>query len=521
MRSSFVKHRNRLEDSGCIGLILLLAALVFLVRNSAVPMQIWDESRNANNAFEMNSAGFSLVTHFHGVADHWSTKPPLLIWLIAACLRIGLPPLLAVRLPSITAAIFSVLSVFFFTRLWLRDRLGGLFSALTLLASPLFVGWHTGRTGDYDSLVVFFTLVYSLAFWRYIESQGRPPARWIVIAGVALALSTLTKGVGGALALPALLLYAIARRRLSTLLRDWRFWLTLLGVTLAIGGYYALREHADPGYLAAVWRNEFTGRYLAVNEEHAGRPFYYFRVLTGKFEPGFLLLPLASFPFFRPERRRRSVVLLCLVVTGVLLAVLTNSQTKVFWYLAPATPFLALAAGIGLSDGLAWLRNRERTHGALVQARIAYLAVTAIFATANVGAIYYYQFGVERKLSSAYMGGRYGPFLEEIRHSDLTRNLILLDEGSSEAMIDNQTGDFAHYSPEADFFAKVEDAHGMRVRVVAPGSDLPSGTWIATCDPRSHAWLTARYQVAVVLQSRPWCALEQTRGTRTASAAQG
>ena len=105
MRLLFGKHRDRLEDLGYLSLILLLAALVFLVRNSAVPMQIWDESRTANNALEMNTTGFSLVTHFHGAADHWSTKPPLLIWLIAACLRIGLPPLLAVRLPSITAAI--------------------------------------------------------------------------------------------------------------------------------------------------------------------------------------------------------------------------------------------------------------------------------------------------------------------------------------------------------------------------------------------------------------------------------
>ncbi len=520
IRFLLAKHRNRLEDSGCIGLLLLLAALVFLLRNSAVPMQIWDESRNANNALEMSNTGFSLVTRFHGVADHWSTKPPLLIWLIAVCLRIGLPPLLAVRLPSITAATFSVLLVFFFARVWLRDRLAGLFSALILLASPLFVGWHTGRTGDYDSLIVFFTLAYSLAFWRYIESQGRPPAKWIVIAGVALALGTLTKGVGGALALPALLLYAIVRRRLNILLRDPCVWLTLLGVVLAIGSYYTLRESADPGYLAAVWRNEFTGRYLTVNEEHTGGPFYYFRVLAGKFEPGFLMLPLVACAFFRRERRRRSVTLLCLFVAGTLLAVLTKSQTKIFWYLAPATPFLALAVGVGLSDGLAWLRQRERAHRAFVQPRLAYLAVAAIFATANLGAIYYYQFGVEKKLSSSYMGGRYGPFLEEIRNSNLTRNLILLDEGSSEAMIDNQSGDFDHYSPEADFYAKVEDAQGMRVRVVVPGSDLPSGTWIATCDPRAHRWLTAHYQVAVALQSRPWCAFEQTRGPKPNSLSQ-
>jgi hypothetical protein len=74
--------------------------------------------------------------------------------------------------------------------------------------------------------------------------------------------------------------------------------------------------------------------------------------------------------------------------------------------------------------------------------------------------------------------------------------------------------EFAHYSPEADFYAKVEDVRRMQVQVVVPDHDLPSGSWIATCDPRSNAWLTGRYHVAVVLQSDPWCALEQTRGTK-------
>ena len=300
-------------------------------------------------------------------------------------------------------------------------------------------------------------------------------------------------------------------------LRDWRFWLTFLGAASFIVGYYLLREQADPGYLAAVWRNEFTGRYLAVNEEHTGGIYYYFAVLAGKFEPGFLLLPLAALPFFGCECRRRSVALLCLLVACVLLAVLTQSQTKIFWYLAPATPFLALAVGIGLADALAWLRNRAHTNRVFVQPAIAYIAVTALFLTADLGAVYYYQIGVERKLSGTYMGGRYGPFLEEIRHSHLTRNLFLLDEGSSEAMVDTGNAEFAHYSPEADFFADVEGAQGMSVQVVVPGRDLQSGTWVATCDPRSNAWLNARYQVAVALQSRPWCALEQTQGVRATS----
>lgn len=517
--SLFVKRQSRAADAGCVALLLLLAAMIFLVRNSAVPMQIWDESRNANNALKMSRSGYSVVTHFHGVPDHWFTKPPLLIWLIVLCLRLGLPPLLAVRLPSIAAAISGVLLVFFFCRVCLRDRIAGLLAGLVLLAAPLFVGWHTGRTGDYDSLVVFFTLAYALAFWRYIESTARAGTGWIAVAGAAVVLDVLTKGVAGVLALPALLLYALVRGRLRTILLDWRLWLTLLGVILVSGGYYGLREHFDPGYLHAVWGNEFSGRYLAVNEGHGGGPFFYLAVLAGRFEPGFLLLPLAVVPWFGPDRRRRSVSLLCLLAAGVLLAVLTGSHTKIFWYLAPATPFLALAVGIGVSDGLAWLRARRQRLPVLFQPRIAYAAVAVIFGAASLASVYYYQFGVERRLAGTYMGGRYGPFLEQVRHSGLTRRLFVVDDGSSEARLNEESAELAHYSPEADFYAGVEDGRGMRVQVVAPDRDLPPGSWVATCDPRSSAWLTGRYQVTIVLQSSRWCVLEQIHGAQIASLA--
>jgi 4-amino-4-deoxy-L-arabinose transferase-like glycosyltransferase len=304
---------SRAADIGCVALLLLLAATIFLLRNSALPMQLWDESRNANSGLEMSQSGNLLVTYFHGAPEHWSTKPPLVIWFIALFLRIGLPPLLAVRLPSILAATGGVLLAFLFCRIWLHDRVAGMFAGLTMLSAPLFVGWHAGRTGDFDTEVALFTLIYTLAFWGYIEAQGRDPSRWLAVAGVAVILSALTKGVGGVLALPGLLLYAIVRGRLVKTLGDWRLWLTLLAIAFIVGGFYGLREHFDPGYLHTVWSNEFTGRYLAVNEQHQGGPFYYVGTLATRFEPGFMLLPLAAVPFFQPDRRRRSVALICLV----------------------------------------------------------------------------------------------------------------------------------------------------------------------------------------------------------------
>jgi 4-amino-4-deoxy-L-arabinose transferase-like glycosyltransferase len=500
---------SRAADIGCVALLLLLAATIFLLRNSALPMQLWDESRNANSGLEMSQSGNLLVTYFHGAPEHWSTKPPLVIWFIALFLRIGLPPLLAVRLPSILAATGGVLLAFLFCRIWLHDRVAGMFAGLTMLSAPLFVGWHAGRTGDFDTEVALFTLIYTLAFWGYVEAQGRDPSRWLAVAGVAVILSALTKGVGGVLALPGLLLYAIVRGRLVKTLGDWRLWLTLLAIAFIVGGFYGLREHFDPGYLHTVWSNEFTGRYLAVNEQHQGGPFYYVGTLATRFEPGFMLLPLAAVPFFQPDRRRRSVALICLVTSGVLIAVLSSSETKVFWYIVPAVPLLALAAGIGLSDGLIWLRAREGTLPTLLRPRFAYGALAMIFGMALVAVIYYYQVGVERKLANTYMGGRYGPLLEQVRHARLTNRLVILDDGAPKEIVGDKP-EFAHYSPEAYFYAGVETSRGMTAQVVVPGTALATGTWVATCDPRSDEWLSHSYRVSVILQPNRWCKLERT-----------
>jgi 4-amino-4-deoxy-L-arabinose transferase-like glycosyltransferase len=495
-------------DLICVGVLFLFAGLVLLYRTTSVPMLLWDESRNANSALEMSRSGQWLVTHFNGVPDHWSTKPPLLIWMIASLLRLGLPAILAVRLPSIAAGFATALGVFFFCRYRLGDRAAGLFASLNLLTAPLFVGWHAARTGDFDSLVTLFTAAYCLAFWEYTEATDRKNGRWLAAAGVAVTLSVLTKGVGGVLALPALFVFALFRGQLSKMLKDTRFWLVLLGVLVISFGFYGLRNHFDPGYLDAVRNNEFSGRYLAVNEEHQGGPLFYVKVLATHYEPGFLLLPLCAIPFLRRNARCSSLVMFCLLVAAILFAVLSLSQTKVFWYLDPVTPFLALASGVGLSQGLEWIKHRG-TDTPIWQ-RWALPTVFLIYCLGALATVYYYQIGLQHKLDQGYMGGRYGRLLDQVRKRGYTNALTIVDEGVS---VPGGPPEIRHnYHPEADFYRKLETARGMDIRIIPPGVPLPSGSWIATCNPRSSLWLKTHYKITVVFQPNRWCSLDRTPG---------
>ena len=91
-------------DIQCCALLLVLTAIMVLPGSLTLPMELWDESRNANNAMEIAKHGGWMVPAFDNLPDHWNTKPPLLIWMMAALLRTGLDPMLAIRLPSVAAS---------------------------------------------------------------------------------------------------------------------------------------------------------------------------------------------------------------------------------------------------------------------------------------------------------------------------------------------------------------------------------------------------------------------------------
>ena len=86
-----------------------------------LPIRIWDESRQAINAYEMYHNSDYIVTHFEGKPDMWNTKPPFLIWTQVILMKtIGINEL-AVRLPSAFAAFFTCLALLLFSIKYLKN----------------------------------------------------------------------------------------------------------------------------------------------------------------------------------------------------------------------------------------------------------------------------------------------------------------------------------------------------------------------------------------------------------------
>ena len=440
-------------------------------------IELWDESRAINNAFEMASRGHWMVPMYAGAPDHWYTKPPLLIWIQAFLMRVGLPTLWALRLPSELAGLGSVLLVVAFCRQALGQSFAGVVSGMLLMSSWLFFGRHMAINGDYDTLLCLFSTACAFGLWIYVEESGRLATAGLLTAGGALALAILTKGIAGVLPLPGLLAFVLLRGRARRTLSDWRLWAVLLAAFAAALAYYAARNRLDPGYFQAMLRNEISGRYGAVNEGHVGHWYFYLRVLLLRSEPGTLLAPLGLVALLRkgePERRR-SALLLCGVAPLTLLAILTTSATKLNYYCAPAIPLLVTFAGLGLA---AVLRRPglglRRLHLRRVEIATLALLTVAVGFMAFTFARHRHQNGGE---------GHYGEALRQMEAAGAAGPIDIVEFG------DRNAAGLVSYSPIAVFYATQARRSGAVVRVRPPRGEVRPGTWMLSCDPVSIDWL--------------------------------
>jgi 4-amino-4-deoxy-L-arabinose transferase-like glycosyltransferase len=479
-------------DLLCAGALTVLVLIMLLPGVLTQPMVLWDESRIANNAIEMVRRGDWLVTTFGYSPDHWNTKPPLLIWMVAALLRTGMDPMLALRLPAVVAATATVLIIFVACRGLLRDRLAGLLGGLLLICSPLVMGDHVGRTGDYDALLCMFNLAFVLSAGIYIDGERGRGGAWIGIAAACLVLAVLTKGIAAGLAVPGVVAYALLRRQLLAVMADWRLWVSLAVAVAGLAGFFALRERIDPGYLAAVWSNEVAGRMLSTLEAHEERRTYYIRVFVMAFEPAILFSPTLLSVLRHPDPARRRLCLLAGLAALSWLVAVTSARTKLFWYAAPIAPLMALAIGVSVST---WLQNGASSRSRWSRSRWAALRPIAVALPIVVSfAITFWSLNVRvvREGSSYALDGVasytfdqtwYGPFLDEVRAVDRLDGTIVIDGGVA------NVGGLERYNPVARFFIEDAARHGERMQLVTSAARLPPDVPVLTCDPTVRRWL--------------------------------
>jgi 4-amino-4-deoxy-L-arabinose transferase-like glycosyltransferase len=332
-------------------ILLPVAYISLFYRLGSAPVVLWDESRLGMNALEMLNNKNWLVTYAFGTPDLWNTKPPLLIWIQASLFWLFGANEITLRIPSALAGLATTALVAWFGTYKLKSPLVGLFSALILLTTNGYIDNHVTRSGDYDSLLVFFTTWYVLSFYLYLEEGHR---RYLWYTGIGITLALLTKSAAGAIFLPALLLYTILRKQLLPLLRRKEVYVMVAGIVGTVALFFIARESAGAGYLHAMYENDLGGRML--NDLSGNNQVFpwdaYLQMLIHDelipwicfFPIGFVLLLHSTAP-----RIYRHIALLIALVVPFFLFVISSAKTKYFWYEAPIYPFCALLAGVGLA----------------------------------------------------------------------------------------------------------------------------------------------------------------------------
>jgi 4-amino-4-deoxy-L-arabinose transferase-like glycosyltransferase len=462
-----------------IGGVVVASAAVFIGCDIGRPIGLWDESRLAVNALEMSRSGFSLVTTYDFAPDLWNTKPPLLIWLMAGAIRMFGPQEWAFRLPSLLAAAATVaLTVWFAWRLTASLRVMAL-SGLALALSAGFFGYHAAMTGDYDALLTLFVAAYLFLLFDVLHRRWPPPVA-VVGCGLLVAAACLTKGVAGIVPGVGVGLYVLARGRWRRLFESPWYWLAGLLAAALVGGFYAVREALAPGYLAAVMSNEIGGRYLQGMSGHVWPAYYYLEMLAD----GFAFGPLFALPLMAmalPWKRTPSAAFLTYAnaVAAAFVIVLTLSRTKIYWYLDPLYPLLAVACAVSIERILAltdrWGPRWWRA-GIIGRLDARHLLVSVALAGVLLNAAYN-RFVVLPPWMDTQRS-HYGQVFAALGSLGM-RRIRTVDAG----VYNND--DLVRYTPQLRFYTLVWGARGLDIRPDDPDRPAPPapGTAVVTCDP--------------------------------------
>ena len=327
---------------------LALAAFNLTFRLGSEFVNEWDESLYAVSAWETLHHGTWLGTTFFGQLDYYNTKPPLMIWLIAASFKAFGVSLWSLR---ITSAVAAWITVFVMQR-WTQRVFGAAVAiATTLVLSTTFgfVHVHSGRDAVTDAASTLAVALTALVLYRSDENP-----RLLVWLGPVFAAAFMLRGMAVLMpaAIAALVLPIVFRRRLA----DLRWLIPAFVLFVFPVGAWALARYQLDGwkFLGPLFLYDFVARTVDVIEEHPGGPFFYLNILQ-KNHYDWLVAAAASlalFPVRWGELRREAatghgVVLIGWALVALLLP--TVMRTKQPWYLNTFYPVFAVGVGLAIT----------------------------------------------------------------------------------------------------------------------------------------------------------------------------
>ncbi len=327
-------------------LIILLASLVLMPLIGNMPLFDWDEINFAECAREMLMSGnYSEVQLYF--QPFWE-KPPLFIWLQAACMNVFGVNEFAARLPNVVCGIITLVIIFNIGKRHFSEQTGLLWVLLYLGCLLPHLFFKSGIIDPWFNLFLFLSVYFFILFSA--NKTFKENWKYAVLSGLFMGLGVLTKGPTAILIVGLVASsYLIFKKQFGLLFT--KSFLLLVLTALLVGCSWFLYEIAN-GKMSVV--KEFITYQIRLfsteDSDHGGSYLYHFFILlVGCFPASVIFLShYLNRQLLSPFQLHFRFFILTLF--WVVLILFSIVQTKIVHYSSLCYLPLTGIAAIGLSQ---------------------------------------------------------------------------------------------------------------------------------------------------------------------------
>ena len=336
---------NFIEKNYYFFLIIILSVSLFNIfyNLGSTPINSWDEARHGVNAYEMIKRNNYIVNTYAYSNDYWNLKPPLSYLSIVLGFKIAGFNALGLRLFSAVAGVLTILIVTIFV-LYNYGKIASLISTSVLTTTSPFILDHCSRSGDADSLfILFFTLSIICL------TLAKKNISWFYGSGFISALAFLTKSWhAGSIGVIIVIYLTINRSMINK--KDIAIFILSTSFPILV---WSLLRYSQDGF--TFFKNmisyDLMARTSRTLEGHIGGMCYYIEHFQWSYFYWFLVFTstgLTIITITLPETLTsddKNYVLCTALWITIPFLLYTMAKTKIWWYIFPIYPAMAISIG--------------------------------------------------------------------------------------------------------------------------------------------------------------------------------
>lgn len=336
-----------ISDNWQIVAITLIAGFVMILRLGRDEFLDWDECIFAQQAKEMVQHNSFLTNHWNGIALF--EKPPLTNWIIAMFYKGGVSEFSA-RLGAVVASLLILLFIYLIGKKLFNSRVGYI-AALIELSAASYITYSIRINSD-----IFFTLFALMGYYCFVGEK--PKKQYGIVSGIFYGLAVMSKGL-------SIFPYMFVLLLLSFLPPDRKKffeYIKLIGAFCLV----VLPWHV---YHFVVYGKTFYQVYIVEHlirrsrfpiDFHVEGRLFYLKLISQNYSLFLIFLIIPAFILFmnfksvwtgknieRFLNKYRILIGLYLMVCIALVSI-TMVRTRIWWYVLPIFPYIALIIGVGI-----------------------------------------------------------------------------------------------------------------------------------------------------------------------------